>query len=166
MWTTRLCQAVLVALLPVLAGAQDNELGWLAGCWISDDGFAREIWVEERDGSMAGFSTTIRDGEIVFYEVLTIKRNSRDRWIYSAYPSNQAAVSFAARETDTSRIVFLNASHDYPQVIEYSVENDALTAVISYLGGANARRFDKRRCATGDDADNTTESDAAAEPEV
>ncbi|MEM8982455.1 MAG: DUF6265 family protein [Pseudomonadota bacterium] len=163
MWTLRLSRAALIALLPVAAAAQESELSWLAGCWISTDGSSREIWVEERDGSLAGFSTTIRDGDIVFYEVLTIKRNSRDRWIYSAYPSNQSAVSFAAREVEPSRIVFLNASHDYPQVIEYSVDGDALTAVIAYLGGADERRFDKRRCSDALDSDESASDDVVAD---
>ncbi|MEL7535747.1 MAG: DUF6265 family protein [Pseudomonadota bacterium] len=142
--------SALALIVPVAALGQDSELDWLSGCWISDDGRSREVWVIDRDGDLAGFSVTIDDADVSFYEVLTIKRGNRNRWIYSAHPSNQDATAFAASDRGRQRIEFLNASHDFPQVIAYQREDDRLIAVISYLGGADAQEFVKSPCPEGD----------------
>ena len=118
------------------------------------------VWVVDRDGSLAGFSVSIADGDVAFYEVLTIAKSGAGRWVYTAYPSNQPAASFAARRVDDNAVQFLNASHDYPQVIEYSREDNSLTAVVSYIGGADAQTFAKTACAGAESTDTDTDTDA------
>ncbi len=137
----------LVLVVPVLAAAAHaDDLDWMVGCWISDDGTSQEVWMRESENALLGFSVTVSDTRVSFYEILTVKRNSRGRWIYTARIPEQEAVAFAARNEEDGRIVFRNASHVYPQQIEYKKDGEALLAVIALLGGFDERSFAKNAC--------------------
>ena len=142
---------ILTALLliPVLASggetAQDS-LNWLAGCWVTADKSSQEVWVDEGDDSLIGFAVALGAEEVVFYEVLSIRRNADSVWTYSAHPSGQAPASFMAVESGQSSVVFANPNHDYPQEISYRRNGGRLSATISLRGGANAKSFDKIAC--------------------
>ena len=138
-----------LALIPALAiGGDSNSggFGWLAGCWVTPDSSAQEVWVVESERSLAGFGVAITDSKIGFYEVLSIKQNEDGSWTYTAHPSGQASASFVAVEIDDTSVVFANPEHDYPQEIRYKREGSRLYATISLIGGVNPNSFDKVAC--------------------
>ncbi len=138
-----------LALIPALAiGGDSNSggFGWLAGCWVTPDSSAQEVWVVESDRSLAGFGVAITDSKIGFYEVLSIKQSEDGSWTYTAHPSGQSSASFVAVEIDDTSVVFANPEHDYPQEIRYKREGSRLYATISLIGGVNSNSFDKVAC--------------------
>ena len=138
-----------LALIPALAiGGDSNSsgFGWLAGCWVTPDSSAQEVWVVESERSLAGFGVAITDSKIGFYEVLSIKQSEDGSWTYTAHPSGQLSASFVAVEIDDTSVVFANPEHDYPQEIRYKREGSRLYATISLIGGVNSNSFDKVAC--------------------
>ncbi len=121
--------------------AQETGLEWLAGCWISPDAKTQEVWVTDKLGAgLTGFSVSILDDAVRFYEVLSIKQaGPAESLVYTAYPSGQSPTSFTAEALTDSSALFVNADHDYPQEIRYEREGNELRATISLLGGREAR---------------------------
>lgn len=142
----RLVSIAVTALALAAVNSSANELDWLAGCWASPDGSAREVWVIEGEQSLAGFGVAINNGEIGFYEILSIRQGKDEEWIYTAHPSGQSAASFKATHLGNNSVVFTNPDHDYPQEISYQRKADRLTAVISLLDGINPNSFEKVVC--------------------
>ena len=138
-----------LALLSTLAFAGDQDthpLAWLAGCWESPDKSSQEVWVVDSDGSLSGFAVTVSEQRVVFYEVLGIKKQDNNSWIYTAHPSGQSPASFTATTMTEASVVFSKPDHDYPQEIRYAREGDFLYASISLIGGENPTSFNKAAC--------------------
>ena len=133
-------------LLPALSVADGQELDWLVGCWMTPDGSAQEVWVAEGDGALSGFSVSVANGKVGFYEVLSIRRSHDGVLVYTAHPVGQATTSFTATAVAENSVLFENAEHDYPQQIRYSREADRLQATISLLDGSRPVSFDKVAC--------------------
>jgi hypothetical protein len=51
-----------------------SDVAWLAGHWVGPalGGEAEEIWSPPKAGSMMGMYRLVRDGKVVFYELLTL----------------------------------------------------------------------------------------------
>jgi hypothetical protein len=136
-------------LLPVLTLAGEpgeHPLEWLIGCWITLDGSSQEVWVADNDGGLSGFSVSVADNRVGFYEILTIRRGDNGAFVYTAHPSGQARTSFTATEITDNGALFINADHDYPQQIRYTRASDSLQATISLLDGVKPVSFDKVAC--------------------
>lgn len=138
-----------LALISALALGSDHDshqLSWLAGCWVSPDKTAQEVWVVDSDRSLVGFGITISENKVGFYEVLSIRQDEHGSLVYTAHPSGQPSASFTATAVTDNSVVLTNPNHDYPQQIEYSRQGNHLYATISLLGGANPSSFDKAAC--------------------
>ena len=62
------------------------NLDWMLGCWESEDGSAREVWVRDSENNLIGFSVALRAGKLVFHEVLNIRKDDAG-YHSSAHPS-------------------------------------------------------------------------------
>ena len=136
-------------MLPVLSLAgepSEHPLDWLIGCWMTPDGSSQEVWVADSDGALSGFSVSIADNSVSFYEILGIRRSKDGSLVYTAHPSGQAATSFTVAEITKNSVLFENADHDYPQQIRYERVSNRLHATISLLDGVKPARFDKVAC--------------------
>ena len=143
----RLLPALL--LLPALSLAGEpgeHPLDWLIGCWVTPDGSAQEVWVADSDGGLSGFSVSIADNKVSFYETLTIRPGDDGPLVYTAHPSGQSTTSFTATEVSETSALFVNPDHDYPQRIRYTRVADRLQATISLLDGSRPVSFDKLAC--------------------
>jgi hypothetical protein len=51
-----------------------DDMAWLEGRWVGEGlgGFVEEIWSPPRSGVMIGMFRLLRDGDPVFYEILTL----------------------------------------------------------------------------------------------
>lgn len=136
--------AVLV--LTFSQSASAGQLDWMIGCWESPDRTALEVWVKDNDGSLSGFSVTLKDGQFIFYEVLRITTATDGTISYTAHPVGQKPTSFKTTAASGQEVTFSNPSHDYPQEITYKRDGDTLDATISALNGENPTTFNKRSC--------------------
>jgi len=143
---SRLSLLLLTPCLVFAANTESGSLDWLAGCWATPDKSAQEVWVIEDENLLLGFSVNIRDNSVGFHELMTIRRDHDNNWVFTAYPAGQAPGSFTASQIGKQSVMFSNAEHDYPQQIMYRREGDRLLATISLLGGANPANFDKVAC--------------------
>ncbi|MFK8043128.1 DUF6265 family protein [Congregibacter sp.] len=135
-------------MLPSLGHAQAVDLDWLVGCWESYENYSKEVWVKNPDRSLLGFSASVENSEIGFYELLYI-REVGGTLTYTAHPSGQSSAVFVLSETGERRVVFENPSHDYPQRIAYERVEDSLTAVISLMNGEQQLSFVQENCDPG-----------------
>jgi len=142
-------RCVILLFLPALVsadGSSSSEFGWLAGCWVTPDNRAQEVWVIDDKRSLVGFAVSIKDSKLGSYELLSIKQDEDGSWIYTAHPAGRKAASFRAEEMDKNSVVFANPDHDFPQEIRYLREDDRLSATISMLGGVDPVTFEKVVC--------------------
>ena len=124
-----------------------DELGWLAGEWVSEDGerWTEESWTAPRGGMMIGHSRSGRGEQLRAYEFIRIAPGADGALAYIAMPQGGAPVAFALVRHDGSRAIFENRAHDYPQRIAYARSGDTLTATISLIDGSKPRRWTFRR---------------------
>ncbi len=138
----------VIAVLLLLHGcsAKAGELDWLVGCWESADGGSKEVWVRDSDESFIGFGVVVTDGELSFYEVLSLRREGPNTWIYTAHVSGQPPTAFSGNASAEAELTVTNAAHDYPQVISYKRSGLSLVAIISMIDGERSRSFVKESC--------------------
>ena len=125
-----------------------SELDALAGCWIDEHGSSVEIWLPPEDNLMLGTAQTVKDGAVVFYERLQIKKTAAGDIQYIAKPSNQPMAIFTLSSTIGGRLVFSNPEHDFPTEIIYPLPHgDDLQASIAGIRDGQRREieFNKSR---------------------
>ena len=139
--------ALAVLLVAASPAASVDDLGWLAGDWVSEaDGrWTEESWALPRGGMMIGHSRAGRGEELREYEFIRIARGDDGAISYIAMPQGGVPVVFRLVRHDMARATFENAAHDYPQRIAYARSGDMLTATISAIDGSKARSWTYRR---------------------
>lgn len=144
----RIMAAVLSVLLVAASPAASvDDLGWLAGDWVSEaDGrWTEESWAPPRGAMMIGYSRAGRGDALREFEFLRIATGEGGGLAYLAQPQGRAPVTFPLVKHDKASATFENAAHDYPQRIAYARTGDTLTATISAIDGSKARSWTYRR---------------------
>ncbi len=138
----------LLLILALPARAADpviDDLSWLSGQWLGQDGDRRmeEHYMRPAGGVIVGMGRTVRPGKPPQVEFIRIGPDSDGRLAYHAHPMGQAPTSFALVESAPGLAVFANPQHDFPQKITYRRTGDSLTASIEGPGKDGAvKRFD------------------------
>jgi hypothetical protein len=121
--------AALAALMMLTSFAHADEppldqLGWLAGCWRSDDAEAGsgEQWMPQAGGAMLGMSRTVRGGKTVAHEFMRIAAAADGRLTFFAQPSGKPPAAFVVKTFTDREIVFENPEHEFPQRVAYRFE--------------------------------------------
>jgi hypothetical protein len=143
---------LLIALLtaPTAHAQTLSDLAWLTGCWrtaapaeAESGASVTEVWIAPPMPAMLGYAYTVGEGQTQGWEQTRIEMI--EGWPhFVAMPNGGAPVRFRLRETDgpePGRAQFENAQNDYPQVVEYRRDGDALYAAISDLEGGNRIQF-------------------------
>ncbi|MEM0985819.1 MAG: DUF6265 family protein [Pseudomonadota bacterium] len=117
-----------------------EPFAWLEGCWHTASEDTKEIWTRASDDLLFGFNTLTRDGEVVFFEQLHLRRTDGG-WSLVAAPNGQAPVAFALSEEGDRSATFLNRAHDAPQRIQYVRSGSQLTATASLENGDRQIRW-------------------------
>ncbi|HYV05147.1 MAG TPA: DUF6265 family protein [Blastocatellia bacterium] len=102
-----------------------DQVGWISGCWVSDDGKERidEQWTKPGGQSMIGMSRTVAGGKTVFTEHIQIReRDGQLAYIVAIGMGAKPVVFRQIKHTD-GEIVFENPEHDFPQRIIYRRES-------------------------------------------
>jgi hypothetical protein len=144
------------------ASAEPKNLGplaWMVGCWQSADGVNVENWSAPVGGVMFGYATTVKGGQLAFFEQARIDMR-RDRYAYSVSPDGDRWVTFVSPplpppELDKrgrplpapAAISFENSENNFPQRIEYhSAGRKSLAATISKLDGSQPTGYAWEKC--------------------
>ena len=148
--------------LAAQASAEPKNLGplaWMVGCWQSVDGANIETWSAPVGGVMFGYATTMKDGQLAFFEQARIDLR-RDRFAYSVSPDGDRWVTFvsppaAAPALDKkgkplpapAAISFENSENNFPQRIAYhAAGKKSLAATISKLDGSRPTDYAWEKC--------------------
>ena len=136
--------AVLLAASPV---ATVDDLAWLAGQWSREESerWTEESWTAPRGGVMLGHSRSGRGDSLRDFEFLRVQAGADGIPAYIAQPGGGAPVAFRLVGRDGRSATFENASHDYPQRIQYARDGETLTATISLIDGSKPIRWVYRR---------------------
>ena len=138
---------IAVALLALAGstGARDEapaleELSWLAGHWVRDEGGSRseEIWLPPSGNTMLGMNQTITGDLTIAFEYVRIVRLG-EAIDYVAQPGGKSPVAFRLVQWGENRAVFENPEHDFPQRISYVRTEDRLDARISGPSGGEEK---------------------------
>jgi hypothetical protein len=127
-----------------------SELTWLAGTWTGEAHGTRmeEHWTLPHGGIILGLHRDVRNEGRAFFEYLRIE-STAEGVFYQASPKGKPAVPFEMVEHSSTKAVFENPEHDYPQRITYRREGDVLIARIESITDENARvsewRWERRR---------------------
>lgn len=121
------------------AAVPSEELSWLVGYWLAEDGDRREVEHWKADGpALRGRSESWRGGELVHHERLQIVATPQGI-VYRADPATQAGHEFPLVEHGVGLARFEDPSHDWPQRIVYTRDGDELTATVSGGSGNKSR---------------------------
>lgn len=136
-----------VVLATASPAAKVEDLGWLAGQWVSEAGgrWTEESWTAPRGGVMLGHSRSGRGDALREFEFIRIAPGADGALAYIAQPQGGAPVAFRLVRRDAASATFENSAHDYPQRIHYARDGDTLTATISAIDGSKPRRWTYRR---------------------
>lgn len=122
-----------------------EKLSWLTGCWVNEDGSGREVWSESFDGLLFGYSVTMKDGEVSFFEELRIERE-QSKHVYIASPRATGTTEFVLTEGDLTSAIFENPAHDFPQRLHYQRNDDKLTVDVSSTDQSQGFQVNLRKC--------------------
>ncbi len=148
-----------------------SELAWLLGRWERPAGV--EHWAEA-GGVLWGVGFSVRDGKTVLFEALLIEKAAGGlRYVAMpngrrevAFPATAAGAAGAANAANAANAAtFANPQHDFPKVIHYRREGDALIARVEGDAPAEDYRWTLGRPGRAEDletADRAFAADSAA----
>ena len=126
------------AALALIAAAQQPDLGWLAGYWLSC-GEGREVsetWSDPRGGVMMGYAITSRAAGSSWEQMRIEADPATGLLSFVAFPQGaERAVAFRLVRSGPREAVFENPAHDFPQRVIYRREGNRLTGRIEGAGG-------------------------------
>lgn len=122
----------------------DHPLKWLTGCWISDDGSAKEVWSEAEAGYLFGYALTLNEGGVSFFEQMRVQPGPL--YVLNVYPRGVGPSKFVESLQGDDSVTFLNGAHDYPQLIHYERVGEELHAYIALEDGSKRRNFSYSAC--------------------
>lgn len=117
------------------------------GCWENENGLEREGWTIDPSGWLIGYAAS-RDaeGNVTFFEHMRVER-SGDAEVLVVTGQDNSQTRFTRRKIDNpDEYRFENPDHDFPQVIVYQRNGDALNAYIDLMLGGQRVSFDKSLC--------------------
>jgi ketosteroid isomerase-like protein len=101
-----------------------QTVAWMVGRWQRPEGV--EHWTAAGD-VLWGVAFSIRNGQTALFEVLLIEA-ANGGLRYVAMPNGRPEVGFAASSWGVAEVTFSNPAHDFPKVIKYRRQGQALFA--------------------------------------
>ncbi len=154
--TILVAAAVLSTAAPTSARAQApsvDEVAWMQGCWLASSGSSstEEVWMAPRGGLMMGMSRSVRDGAATGFEFVLLREVGGDL-VFTPHPSGQTPADFIVTSATADLLRVENASHDFPQKIEYlrAPPDSVIASVYGDVGAATPAfqvRYGRTPCA-------------------
>ena len=124
------------------AKADVDELAWLAGHWILDQGGLRqeELWTEPKGGMLLGLHHDVHMGQdrTLNFEFLRIVEHEGSLQ-YLASPGGAEPTPFDLVELKPDTVLFANEAHDFPKRIRYTLEDKGATLHARVEGAADSQ---------------------------
>lgn len=119
-----------------------EDLGWLSGCWESNDKAKQlvifEQWMKPAGGLMLGIGRTVKKERAVDFEFMRIEQKSEDIFFIAKPRQNKEETPFKLIKFASNEAVFENPEHDFPQRVIYKRQDNKLTGRIE---GNNKGKF-------------------------
>ena len=141
---------MLIPLLLAAAAPAQPMPGFLAGCWEeqrAEAAWTEECWTDPRGGLMIGSGRDGKGNSVEHWEWMRIERAADGTPTFYGSPKGASPVAFKAAGSDGKSITFVNAAHDYPQRVHYTLTEAGLDAEISLADGSKPNRWSYRRTA-------------------
>ena len=141
---------MLIPLLLAAVASSQSMPAFLAGCWEekrAESAWTEECWTDPRGGLMIGSGRDGKGDVVRHWEWMRIERADDDVPTFYGSPKGAAPVAFKATASDDKTIPFVNAAHDYPQRVRYTLTATGLDAEISLADGSKPNRWSYRRTA-------------------
>ena len=141
---------MLIPLLLAAAAPAQPMPTFLAGCWEekrAEFAWTEECWTDPRGGLMIGSGRDGKGDVVRDWEWMRIERSAEGVPTFYGSPKGAAPVAFKATGSDGKSITFVNAAHDYPQRVRYTLTAAGLDAEISLADGSKPNRWSYRRTA-------------------
>ena len=137
----------LIALAAVAAADPPALPSFLAGCWEQrrEDRWTEECWTSARGGLMIGSGREGRGDTVRHWEWMRIERATDGSVTFYGSPKGATPVPFKASQADARSITFVNAAHDYPQRVHYTLTEAGLDAEVSLADGSKPNKWSYRR---------------------
>lgn len=104
-----------------------SDLQKIEGNWTSYEGTRfNEYWEKINDSLMKGIGFSLNGQDTVFSEQLLIKQTGDSIYYGALVSENKGYVFFKLEEAGRNYWKFVNAAHDYPNIIEYKMRHDIL----------------------------------------
>ncbi|MEQ8904971.1 DUF6265 family protein [Ekhidna sp.] len=111
-----------------------KDFKWLEGKWerhnVKPGTTAFEVWEKTKDG-YEGIGVSMKGSDTTFVEKLKIEEKEGSIYYVADVSSNAAPTYFKITSYSKSGFVSENPEHDFPKKIEYMLEGDRMTAIIS-----------------------------------
>ena len=106
-----------------------DEISWIGGHWRQNarGRTTEELWMPPSGGLMLGMNRTVPLAGRTQFEYLRIEEGP-EGIDYVASPGGQGATRFRLVEADEKYARFENPEHDFPTVIEYSLDGNQMVA--------------------------------------
>ena len=141
---------MLIPLLLAAAAPGQPMPAFLAGCWEekrAGSAWTEECWTDARGGLMIGSGRDGKGDRVGHWEWMRIERAVDGTPTFYGSPKGASPVAFKATGSDGKSITFVNAAHDYPQRVRYTLTEAGLDAEISLADGSKPNRWSYRRTA-------------------
>lgn len=129
-----------ILIFTVLFGSQlaisqtPEDFKWLEGTWerqnVRPGTTAYEIW-EQKNGEFQGIGVSMKGNDTTFVEQLSIVNKANELFYVANVSSNASPTYFKITSYSKNGFVSENPEHDFPKKIEYTLDGNKLTAVIS-----------------------------------
>jgi hypothetical protein len=104
-----------------------DDLKSLEGVWSTTKGVQfNESWKIVNDSLLEGIGFSLDKGDTLFTEQLKIYLSGNQVYYAAMVGSNEKYVHFKLEEASHHTWKFVNSSHDYPNIIQYTMVNDSL----------------------------------------
>lgn len=111
-----------------------EDFSWLIGKWerhnVKPGTSAFEVWNQTNVG-YEGIGVSLKESDTTFVERLKMIEKDGEIFYVADVSANTAAVYFKVTSYSESGFVSENPEHDFPKKIEYILEGDRMTAIIS-----------------------------------
>lgn len=104
-----------------------SDIQKITGNWTSYEGAKfNEKWEKTNDSLLSGIGFSLSGKDTAFAEKLLIKRIGDSVFYGALVDENREYIYFKLTEAGRNYWKFSNPFHDYPNIIEYKLENDTL----------------------------------------
>jgi Domain of unknown function (DUF6265) len=102
----------------------------MAGSWTGESGGVEmeEHWTSAAGGVMLGMHRDLKPNGRTAFEFLRVEQQKNGTLVYQAMPMGRPATPFKLKTITSSRVVFENLEHDFPQRIIYWRDREKLCA--------------------------------------